>query len=244
MKMPLRSSYCISPFRYPRAIATALCLLPVLYGPYSFAAGEAREGNEPLAQSNYESWPGLIETMSDQSRVHYWWVNGNETFSYSGTTQDLNRILKKFAQTDVPDLQVILLPGPARKVDFLETNATVDWDLHIVGGIVKGYIEHLHLEPAWDHAPTLTIYLSERIELSEIEIPENLKLLQLNDRREKYRQASRTEDAELKKAALYQWAELERSLHREKEAAAEFVEQLHEIDLYIQKQKKRRASLN
>ncbi|TWT63829.1 hypothetical protein Pan54_45880 [Rubinisphaera italica] len=113
--------------------------------------------------------------------------------------------------------------------------------MHIVGGIAEAMIKHQHIEPAWDLAPTLTIYLSERIELSEIEIPENLKLLQLNDRREKYRQASRTEDAVLKKAVLYKWAELERSIHRDPEAAAEFVEQLHEIDLFIHKHREIRS---
>ncbi|TWT63826.1 hypothetical protein [Rubinisphaera italica] len=77
--MSLQSSFCISPFRYPRAIAVVLYLLPAFYCSFTFAIGEGREGNEPLAEANYDSWPGLIETINDESRVHYWWVNGNET---------------------------------------------------------------------------------------------------------------------------------------------------------------------
>ena len=95
-------------------------------------------GNKELSAGNYTDWPGLVETINDKSRVFQVWVNGNESFSFSGDTDSINRLLQNFAKTKVPQLNVILKPGPGPKLEHEGKNHNVDVELQVVGGIGAG----------------------------------------------------------------------------------------------------------
>ena len=169
------------------ATATFFALLSI----QSFALLTSEVGNKDLAAANYTDWPGLVNAINDQSRVQMVWCNGNEHFAYSGETSDLNRVLKNFAATDVPKLKVVLRPASGESVKVDGMQRAVGWRINIVGGIARAAITEWKLDSVWQVAPTLTVYVSDLVDLKELEIPQvdKLEVLQLADLRKHYETA-------------------------------------------------------
>ena len=217
------------------ATATFFALLSI----QSFALLTSEVGNKDLAAANYTDWPGLVNAINDQSRVQMVWCNGNEHFAYSGETSDLNRVLKNFAATDVPKLKVVLRPASGESVKVDGMQRAVGWRINIVGGIARAAITEWKLDSVWQVAPTLTVYVSDLVDLKELEIPQvdKLEVLQLADLRKRYETAKGSEIELVKREATQSLNQLDTEAAKDgdAEAAKLFKRRLKAIEKFLAK---------
>ncbi|HQM99556.1 MAG TPA: hypothetical protein PLL36_00685 [Candidatus Hydrogenedentes bacterium] len=170
------------------AVFLGLCFITVSAWPM----GEETFGNKPLGDGNYTDWPGIMPLINDEHRVYSNWCNGNEYFYYLGDTETLNQFLALFAALESPAHEVTFRPGPGRAQSFHNDRPIpIDWQMHLVGGIVAQMIDFEGTADVWDMPPTLTVYLTEkgRIQLDKVTLPEKVTVLQMADLRDKYRKA-------------------------------------------------------
>jgi hypothetical protein len=217
-----------------RAALFAVCL-GWLLPANCFALMTSVIGNEDLPAANYTDWPGLVHAVNDPSRVLQVWVNGNESFSYSGDAAALNRVLKKFSQIQAHKLTVILRPGPGEIVTVAGREKQVDWSIRVIGGIARGMIQHDGLFSVWDVDPTLTIYVTDRLDLDAVDIPPAIPIMQLDDLSRRYFQASRTGNERAKIRAAHALESLEKDAQREGEARRDYKTQLKRIEDYVRR---------
>lgn len=202
---------------------SAVLLLLVLPIP-CFALLFTIEGNEPQGEANYTAWPKLVKVVDDPSRARLVWCNGDEMLYYRGKTDALNRLLENFSKVEVEELRVVLRPQLKEPEKF-------DANLHIIGGVTKGVLTWKK-EKASDLAPTLTIYLSENVQLKDLKVPDNLVVEQVADLRKRYKEAQG--ESGYFGGVLQR---LEDDAVREGEAAKKYAEDIQAIDEWIQNRK-------
>lgn len=156
-------------------------------------AAHSEAGNKPQSAENYKGLPGVIEVVNQPSRRMLQWINGAETFSYTGDTEALNHCLKLFSEIKSPTHSVILRPGPLYE--------KYDWQMHIVQGIAKAGILHRKTESVQNLDPTLEIYVSDRIQLKSIVFPKNVNVKQISDLRSRYRDAQTSNSSSARRVA-------------------------------------------
>ncbi|MBT5017677.1 hypothetical protein OAF98_04680 [Planctomicrobium sp.] len=217
-----------------------VCLL--LVPTICFAAATSEEGNKPLSAANYTDWPNLVDAINDESRVFQFWVNGNESFHYQGDTATANRVLREFAETNYPGLQVVLLPGPATTMDVLGKKVTTDYRINIMGGIARAAIGRGNLKRVYFLQPTMTIYLTDNIELSSLKIPQNVELLQLHDLETRFQKGLEDDDQEVQKTAQRLLDQLNKEFQRQGNDYKKLEEQLAQIESFVKKQNSSIAS--
>jgi len=212
------------------ALCVTQALPTVCLGEYTSIRGNAK-----LSAENYTDWPGLVEAINDTSRVAQCWCNGDERFFYSGDTAALNRVLEKFAKTKVPELHVVLRPGPA---DYDGKPSKIDWHIHVIGSIARASIQQRELASISDVHPTFTIYITERLDLDAISIPPGVTVFQLEDIRKRYLDAQKQGKPHVKREATRRLGQLDEDANREGEALQEFEEQIANIRNYLQRFRK------
>ncbi len=165
------------------SLLTLVCLCSPLWG-----MGEEQLGNEPVNATAYESSPaGILSVINDTHRVYRWWVNGNEKFFYRGDTIALNAALQNFAKIDSDTLEVVLRPGPAVAATFAGDNKIpYNWHLHLIGGIAASMSKNDLGKNIWPAHPIMYVYIGGAIQLSDLEIPDNVSVLQLSDLKTRY----------------------------------------------------------
>jgi len=208
---------------------TCLWLIPACV----FAAATSEEGNKPLSAANYTDWPNLVDAINDESRVFQFWVNGNESFYYNGDTEAVNRVLKEFSETNYPDLQVVLLPGPAPTMEALGKKVTAEYRINIIGGIARAFIGRGNLKRVYFLQPTMTVYVSEKIKLSELKIPNNVTLLQLEDLETRFQKGLDDDDQEVQKTAQRLLNQLNKEFQRQGDEYKKMEQQLLNIEVMI-----------
>jgi hypothetical protein len=182
------------------------------------------EGNEPQAEANYTAWPKIVDVVNDASRSRLVWCNGDEFLYYKGKTADLNRLLEKFSKVEIDELRVVLRPQLKEPEKF-------DASLHVIGGVTKGVLTWKK-EKESDLVPTLTIYLSENVQLKDLKVPENLAVDQVADLRKRYNEAQG--ESGYFGGALQQ---LENDAAREGDAGKKYAEDIQAIDQWVQNRK-------
>lgn len=202
-----------------------------------YAAATSEEGNSPLSPANYTDWPNLVDAINDKSRVFQTWVNGAENFYYNGNTQAANRVLKEFAETQYPDLQVVLLPGPAPLSEVLGKKVTFDYRIEIMGGIAHAAIERGNLKRIYFLQPTMTIHISEEVELEKLKLPANVRVLQLRDLEERYRSGLDDPAKEVQRTAKYMLDHLNKEFLRQGKEYQQLEKQLANIEQYVASRK-------
>lgn len=219
------------------ALLASVLLVPAM----SFAMAMCQRGNKPLSD-NYRAWPGLIDVVNDLSRESWCWVNGDERFSYRGDTAALNRVLKEFAEVEAEELQVVLRPGPGRlrllkmahkPLSKDASDDAADWELHIVEGLARGRIQHEQLETIYDLDPTLTVYVTERMDLNALQIPDRIKVVQHADLRERYEEAYAFGDYRVRKQVKQVLARFDAETPQKGAAADEFQSRLEPIQRFV-----------
>lgn len=177
-------------------VVTLLLIVP------AYAMGQEEFGNAPLGEPNYADWPGIMPTINHESRVYSSWVNGNEYFCYRGDEAALHEVLARFAQSESPVREVFILPGEGVRKTFDGVDMRHDWMLHIQGGISRAVGKE---SIALDLYPTLTIY-TRNLSLESGDVPEGITLLDIHDLRERYAEALKSEDQEVRGYADSLWA--------------------------------------
>jgi len=146
-----------------------------------FALMYSVEGNKPQSAGNYKRWPGLIDVVNQPSRQRLVWCNGAESFSYAGDTDALNVTLQRFAKVKCPTHSVVFRPGPLF--------GKFDWELNIVEGIVRHFVEQEGISLVRNLDPTLTVYVSDKLDLNSVKLPSGVQLQQIHDLRSRYTKA-------------------------------------------------------
>jgi len=139
-------------------------------------------GNEPLFAANYRDWPGIMPLLEQPDRVYSTWVNGNENFYYSGSIDEFNDVMRKFAGADLKVHEVVLRPGPGivnswgneRRMEF-------SWHVNVRGGLSRHMTEEDKGDLVWSPHPTVSFYVTAETQLEELDIPEEITLLDLAD---------------------------------------------------------------
>lgn len=163
----------------------AMCLL-IGVSSTCWGAAFSEEGNHPLSPANYTAWPKLEEAVNDPSRISMMWCNGSEDLYYAGDTATLNRVVAKFSETEVDQLQVVLRPRQQLLRTKDGTPRAVDWSIHISGGLSKIDTSHVTKGSYSAGFPTLTIHVDEKTDLEEVQLPASVRVYQLEDLQEAY----------------------------------------------------------
>ena len=128
-------------------------------------------------------------------------------------------MLKKFAATEVPRLRVVLRPGPGGSIEIDGMKRPIGWRIDIVGGIAKGAIAEWKIEKVRTLDPTLTIYVTNLVDLDKLELPsdpEKIDVLQLSDLRKRYQSGLEEKESErVKKEAAQCIGELDKDAARD-----------------------------
>lgn len=173
-----------------KRILTFLVAL-LCFSNLAWGLGEEQTGNEPVRGE--KSPPGVLSVINDTHRVYRWWVNGNEKFFFRGDTIALNSALEAFAAIESDKLEMVLRPGPVTTSNFHgDQEFPYNWNLHLIGGIVSGMSKEDLGVNVWPSHPILYVYVGNEIQLSDLEIPKNITVLELSDLKKRYSAALRS----------------------------------------------------
>jgi hypothetical protein len=160
----------------------------------AWALGTEDFGNKPLYEDDYGDWKGIMPVINHPNRVYHRWVNGGEGFYFRGNTKAFNDCLSKFAALDADVREVVIRPGPATTQTFDGNMVSYDWQLELIGGISKHMTTLDRGSNIWSKWPTLTVLISNGIELKKIRIPEGVHVIELRDLKKRYREALLSKD--------------------------------------------------
>lgn len=164
-------------------------------GSRVWSMGEEHLGNDPVNGANYASNEGILPVLNDTHRVYRWWVNGNEKFFFRGDTIALNAALEAFSKVKSKKLEVVLRPGPTSTGTFHgDKKVAYNWHLHLIGGIVGHMSKNDLGGNVWPTHPMMYVYVGGEIQLSDLEIPDNVTVLQLSDLHKRYAAALASTD--------------------------------------------------
>lgn len=188
--------------------------LPPLWG-----LGEEELGNKPVNGVNYEGHPGLIDVLNNTHRVYRFWVNGNEKFFFRGDTIALNEALQEYAKVTSDKLEIVIRPGPTETSTFnQEKTVAYNWHLHLVGGIAGHLSKSDKGHNVWPKHPIMYVYIGDTIQLSQLEIPEGVDVIELSELKARYAEALSSTDTSVRGWACGRLASLdphcEESMHR------------------------------
>ncbi|WP_417849278.1 hypothetical protein [Thalassoglobus sp.] len=204
------------------------------YTTSCFALTTSVSGNQPLAKENYVDWPNLVDAVNDKTRVLMTWVNGSESLYYAGKTADANRVLKEFAETKAPELQLILLPGPGQTRKINDASVTITYEIHMVGGISRASLSRTDMALVYDLRPTMKIYLSDNIDIEKLVIPRNVVVSQLQDLEIRYKNAQTNKDPAVRKAAERFMEHLTKSFARTGDEYKKLEQQIEQIKQVVE----------
>lgn len=161
----------------------------------AWAWGTEDFGNSALNAANYRDWPGIMPLVDDPNRVYHTWVNGNEHFYYRGDTAALNDALGKFAAIQADVHEVLLRPGPCEAKSFDRTRTTAyDWQLHLVGRIVRPLTTLDQGAKIWSEYPTVTVCVGGHVSLEKLAIPKDVSVVGVEELGRRYRDALASKD--------------------------------------------------
>ncbi len=173
------------------------------------AMGEESFGNEPMAMQ--DDWSeGTLPVVNDPHRVYRFWVNGNESFFFSGDTAALNAALERFAAMKSPGKHVRILPteGIATSFDG-KKKAAYEWEVHVPSGIYLGQAKREKGTNVFALHPSLTICAgSAKVDLRALRIPAGLPVSGTDDEVRKALDGLRSGDGTVRGQAAFRLGEL------------------------------------
>ena len=185
-------------------LAVLVSLLPAV----AAALGTENFGNAPVhAQKDWR--PGVVDAVNLTTRVYSRWVNGNESFYFQGGAAELNAALKKFAEIEAEEREVILRPGPGETRTFQGKPVAFDWELHVPSGIyLARAAKEKHTGVFAKHA-TLSVYSRKKgIDLGQVKFPDGVRVIGLDELRDRFREGFASDEPELRGMALTSLSDL------------------------------------
>jgi hypothetical protein len=165
-------------------------------------------GQHPVVKLS--EWPkGIMDVINLETRVYSTCINGNSKFYYRGSIAAINEALTKFATIDCKLHEVIIRPGKTIAKSFKGNDIQFDWQLHVPGGI------YLHTAKTEKHTnvyfkhPTITIYVDDNTELKRMQIPLEVKILDLIDLRERYIGGLKSQNPVVRQSTCYELAKID-----------------------------------
>jgi len=215
-----------------RRTILATLLLGIIAAPsVCLALMYSVEGNKPQSASNYKRWPGLVDVVNQPSRQRLVWCNGAESFSYAGDIAALNATLQRFAKVECPTHKVVFRPGPLYK--------KYDWELYIVEGIVRAFVEQEGIDLVRDLDPTLVVYVSDKLDLDSVVLPPGVQVQQVGDLRERYVKAQKSDNKRVQSEATSHLTSLNRDPVLEALGKEKYQAQLRRIGAFVERRSKR-----
>jgi hypothetical protein len=127
-----------------------------VYGMAEERVGPDKDQRFPTVQQ--PGWPaGMIEIVRHDSRVYSRWCNGNESFYFKATPDQVSQLVKLYCATRLRDHVIIIKKGKGEVRSFHGDKFDHNVDFHFLGGIAlfmtrdKGEAETCE--------PTLTIFV-------------------------------------------------------------------------------------
>lgn len=210
----------------------------------AYGLGEFTEGNDPQPAANYTDWPGVVEAINDPSRVFLAWVNGSETCYFQGDVQVINRVLDKFSKTEVPILEVTLLPEAPNPQSVGNKSIAYNFSIQVIGGIVKGYVQRFLLDEVMPLHPSMTIYITPEIELEQLAIPPSVKITTLSDLENRFESGLKSESEHVRRHAEHALAALNQQFLRQGAAYDAFQAERKTIDHFVHQLRRQRNADN
>ena len=134
---------------------------------------DSLNGQPTIAQPG---WPiGIIELLRHDSRVYSRWVNGNESFYFNASPDELNALIRFFSQTRMRDHELWLKAGTQQAKSFDGDRIDYNVKLHVLDGFAMW--ETRKNEDADTYEPTLTIFLDpsdQQTSWEQIALPPNI----------------------------------------------------------------------
>lgn len=172
--------------------------------------GEETIGNGPLAAENYRQWPEIVPMVNHSSRVYQCWINGDERMYYDGSIETLNALLKLFAAMPMEPLEIVVLPGPGLVTTFDGGQEFKHHcDLHLVSGMATINHQKDKGDVLWPKLPRLTLRIDATMDLQELRLPTNCRVVSMNELKLRYISALDSSDPSIRAAGLSSVAELD-----------------------------------
>jgi hypothetical protein len=155
----------------------ACCLIPPAA---SGAVTQQFGGPLPVSPQKYLEWPGLATLLKYGEPVCWNWFNGDEDFYYAGDVESVNETLRLFANVQLKFHRVIIRRGPGIVWEFGNSTHSEEftWSINPKGeyganGATEGFL--------WKPEPTLSIYITEDLELDKLKIPQSIAMVEIAD---------------------------------------------------------------
>lgn len=154
----------------------------------TWGLGQETFGNSNSRLMSDESWPGIEAVLDDSHRVYTRWVNGTTVAHFRGDTESLNEFLNRFSAFECEVHEVVLRPGPGVTQTFEKRDVIHDWSIYIPGYFDARDAKKETGTRVIDRHPSVTVYVDEDrdIDLHEIYVPTNLKLLGSDSMKARY----------------------------------------------------------
>ena len=149
--------------------------------------GEETIGNKPFNGANFKPWPGILPVINNKSRVYHTWVNGDERFYFSPTTEQLNQLLADFGK--LKGKREVLVVPQAKNVSTFDQKKSFDFNcqLQLVGGVAKLTAGKAKGSLYWPLEPQLTIHVTPKTDLKKLTIPKGVQLVSLSEIKARYK---------------------------------------------------------
>ncbi|MBL4885895.1 MAG: hypothetical protein JKY95_15360 [Planctomycetaceae bacterium] len=95
-------------------------------------------------------------------------------------------------------------------------------------------VKHNKTEMAWDMDPTLIVYVTDRLDLTKIQIPDGVEIEEIADLRARFETALRTGNEPTKSRAQRLLERLDNDVERVKLEASEYNSQVKQIHKFVQ----------
>jgi hypothetical protein len=134
-------------------------------------------------------WPDGVEPLlRHPSRVYWNWVNGNEHAYFDGGIDTVNELLELFGLVDLPQHNVVLLPGRPSAQSFHGQKVPYTVELELPGGIYLHHIRQFAQTGLYSDRPRLIVHVDSAL-------VENLDELRVSDKVMLHPSAHRVDDA-------------------------------------------------
>jgi hypothetical protein len=130
------------------------------------------------AVADHKHWPaGLRELANRPERVHGYYVNFEDVFSYDGDSKAFNEFIAAYGKLKGTALRVVLHPG-AKKArspwDKEDRDLPIAWTLH---GSSMPTPDFGPVQPGRPYSSRVDVWLGSRLKLDQLRIPAHIEVV-------------------------------------------------------------------
>ena len=133
--------------------------------------------------------PHVIAVSERSDRLYWRTVNDDLVIAYGGGSKVVNAALEQFPEAEGKGRDVVIRPGLGQETTFEGGIIKCDMTFHApsrLGLSMLGKAKTGRGESIFESEPTLTVYISEAVPLKALHVPASLRVLELDDLRERF----------------------------------------------------------